>query len=67
MNVATYIGIMLLSVPGKVLNKMSERLKAAVDRKLRDHKAGFRYKRSCIDQIATLRIIIDQSLEWNSS
>ena len=37
-----YRGIMLLSVPGKVLNKiMLERLKAAVDRKLRDHQAGF--------------------------
>ena len=34
---------MLLSVPGKVLNRiMLERLKAAVDRKLRGHQAGFR-------------------------
>ena len=58
---------MLLSVLGKVLNRiMLERLKAAVDRKLRDHQAGFRQERSCIDQIATLRIIIVQSLQWNS-
>jgi len=28
---------------------------------------GFRKHRSCIDQIATLRIIIEESLEWNSS
>ena len=59
---------MLLSVPGKVLNRMIlESLKAAVDRKLSDHRAGFRQERSCIDQIATLGIIIEQSLEWNSS
>lgn len=34
--------------------------------KLRDQQAGFRKNRSCIDQIATLRIILEQSLEWNS-
>ena len=61
-------GIMLLSVPGKVFNRiMLERLKTAVDKKLRDHQAGFRKERSCIDQITTLRIIIEQSLEWNAS
>ena len=61
-------GIMLLSVPGKVFNRiMLERLKTAVDKKLRDHQAGFRKKRSCTDQITTLRIIIEQSLEWNAS
>ncbi|KAK2189686.1 hypothetical protein NP493_99g00005 [Ridgeia piscesae] len=61
-------GIMLLSVPGKVLNKVIlERLKTGVDAKLRDHQAGFRKDRSCTDQIATLRIIVEQSMEWNSS
>ena len=59
---------MLLSVPGKVLSKiMLGRLKAAVDRKLSDHQAGFRQEISCIDQIATPRIIIEQSLEWKYS
>ena len=42
-------------------------MKDAVDSLLRDEQAGFRTGRSCIDQIATLRIIIEQSLEWNSS
>ena len=61
-------GVMLLSVPGKVFNRiMLEKLKTAVDKKLRDHQAGFRKERSCIDQITTLKIIIDQSLEWNAS
>ena len=62
-----YRGIMLLSVPGKVLNRVIlERMKEAVDIKLRDEQAGFRRNRSCTDQIATLRIIVEQSLEWNS-
>ncbi|VDP59445.1 unnamed protein product, partial [Schistosoma curassoni] len=29
--------------------------------------AGFRKDRSCTDQIAILRIIVEQSIEWNSS
>ncbi len=62
-----YRGIMLLSAPGKVLNKiLLQRLKAKVDNKLRDHQAGFRAERSCTDQIATLRIILEQSKEFNS-
>lgn len=63
-----YRGIMLLSVPGKVLNRiLLERIKTAVDPLLRDQQAGFRTNRSCTDQIATLRIIVEQSVEWNSS
>ncbi|GFR70006.1 reverse transcriptase SR3-left [Elysia marginata] len=58
---------MLLSVPVKVLNRVIlERLKEAVDPLLRDQQAGFRKDRSCADQIASLRIIVEQSLEWNS-
>ncbi|KAI8503757.1 hypothetical protein Bbelb_187280 [Branchiostoma belcheri] len=66
-NCNNYRGIMLLSVPGKVFNRiLLERMREAVDAKLRDEQAGFRKNRSCADQIATLRIIIEQSLEWNS-
>ena len=38
-----------------------------MDSLLRDEQAGFRAGRSCTDQITTLRIIIEQSLEWNSA
>ena len=63
-----YRGIMNLSVPGKVLNRvMLQRLKTAVDDKLRDNQAGFRQNRSCADQIVTLHIILEQSHEFNSS
>ncbi|KAK2167820.1 hypothetical protein NP493_1256g00007 [Ridgeia piscesae] len=63
-----YREIMLLSVPGKVLNRVIlDRLKTGVDAKLRDHQAGFRKDRSCTDQIAILRIIVEQCMEWDSS
>ena len=55
-------------MPGKVLNRIIlERLKNEVDNILRDHQAGFRQGRGYIDQIATLRILVEQSLEFDSS
>ena len=54
-------GIALLSVPGKVLNIIIlERMKGEVDKTLHEEQAGFRQDRSCTDQIATLRIIVEQ-------
>ncbi|VDP66678.1 unnamed protein product, partial [Schistosoma curassoni] len=46
---------------------MLNRMKDAVDAQLRDQQAGFRKDRSYTDQIVTLRIIVEQSVEWNSS
>ena len=44
---------MLLSVPGKVLNRIIlERLKNELDNILRDHQAGFHQDRGCIYYIA---------------
>ena len=61
-------GIMLLSMVGKILSRVIlERLKGALDALLREEQAGFRRGRSCTDQIATLRIIVEQSVEWQSS
>ena len=58
---------MLLSIPGKVLTRIIlERLKTALDKRLRVEQAGFRQDRSCTDHIATMRIIIEQSLEWQT-
>ncbi|VDP45123.1 unnamed protein product [Schistosoma mattheei] len=42
-------------------------MKDSVDAQIRDQQAGSRNDRSCTDQVATLRIIVEQSLEWNSS
>ena len=44
-----------------------ERTRKAVKAKLRKEQAGFTGARFCTDQIASLRIIIEQSLEWQSS
>jgi len=58
---------MLLSVPGKGLYRIIlERVREAVDPKLRDQQAGFQRNRSCAVQTASLRIIVEQSIEWNS-
>ena len=55
------------NLPSKVLARIIlERIKTAIDANLRDEQAGFRCGRSCTDQIATLRIIIEQSIEWQS-
>ncbi len=57
----------MLSVPGKVFNRIIlERMRNSVDPQLRDQQAGFRKNRSCTDQIVTLCIIVEQSLEWSS-
>ncbi len=65
-NCANYRGIILLSVPDKIFNRVIlDRMKDAVNHWLRDEQAGFRKERSY--QIATLRIILEQSTEWNLS
>ncbi|VDO60816.1 unnamed protein product [Schistosoma curassoni] len=42
-------------------------MKDSADSQLRDQQSEFRKDRSCTDQIVRLRIIIEQSVEWNSS
>ena len=62
-----YRGIILLSVPGKILNRIIlDRLKTVLDARLRDNQADFRKDKLCTDQIATLRTIVEQSMEWDS-
>ena len=58
---------MLLSVPGKILTTIIlEGLKKALDETLQDEQAGLRQDRSSTDHTSTMRIIIEQSLEWQS-
>jgi hypothetical protein len=60
-------GIMLLSIPGKVLARIIlERHKTVLDKAIREMQAGLHQDRSSADQRATMRIIIEQSLEWES-
>jgi hypothetical protein len=61
------VGATVLVVIIKIINKIIlERFKDMLERGLRKEQAGFRHKRSCIDQINTLRVIIEQSLELQS-
>jgi len=58
----------LLSLSSKILSGiLLERLKTSVDKQMRDEQAGFRTGRSCTDQIACLRMIVEQSIEWQST
>jgi len=45
---------------------MLEQIKDVLERGLQKEQAGFHHNKSCIDQINTLRIIIEQSLEFQS-
>ena len=61
-------GIMLLSVPSKILcHIILDRMQETVDKKQRKEQSGFRKDKSCTDHIATLRIIVEQCIEWQSS
>uniref|UniRef100_A0A8D8XXM4 Craniofacial development protein 2 n=1 Tax=Cacopsylla melanoneura TaxID=428564 RepID=A0A8D8XXM4_9HEMI len=60
-------GITLLSIPSKILTKIIlYRIQNVVDENLRKEQAGFRRNRSCVDMINTLRIIIEQSAEYQA-
>jgi len=57
-------GIALLSVPGKVFSRvLLNCMKSAVDQLLRQEQAGFSPGRSCMDQIFSLRQIIEKVTE----
>ena len=61
-------GIMLLSVPSKILCRIIlDRMQETVDKKLRKEQAVFRKNKSCTNHIATFRIIVEQCIEWQSS
>ena len=59
---------MLLSVPSKILCLIIlDRKQETVDKKLRKEQAGFRKDKSCTYHIATLRIVVEQCTELQSS
>ena len=60
-------GIVLQNVASKVFCRVIlGRIKIELDEKLREEQAGFRAGRSCTYQKATLQIIVEQSIEWQS-
>ena len=58
-------GNQLLSLHSNVpTRQILERIRTEADSKLIEEQVRFLAGKSCTDQIATLRIIIEQSLEW---
>ena len=61
-------GITLLAYCGKVMSRVIlNRIRNIVDKRLRQEQAGFREGRSTVDQINTLRVIIEQFAEYQAS
>lgn len=62
---SNYRGISLLSIPGKVFGHiMLDRMRAAVEGKLRENQGGFRSGRGCTDQIFCLRVLMEKVIEF---
>jgi exonuclease III len=60
-----YRGISLLSVAGKAFARIVlTRMQKAVEKRLRENQAGFREGRGCIDQIFSLKILMEKCLEY---
>ncbi|GFS27211.1 endonuclease-reverse transcriptase [Elysia marginata] len=65
---SNYRGITLLSVLNTMFNGvLLERMKMDIHEQRRDQQADFHKDKSCSDQISTLRTLLKQSLECNSS
>jgi hypothetical protein len=66
-NCNNWQGITLLVVISKVFTRIIlDRISGILETEIRKEQTGFRPNRSCIDQISTLRIIIEQSLKFQS-
>ena len=60
-------GITLLNIIGKILATIIySRLKEELEPKMRPEQAGFKSNRACVDHINTIRIIVEQSVEFCS-
>jgi len=60
-------GVTLLNIIGKILSTIvHNRLKEELESKMRPEQAGFRSNKACADHINTLRIIVEQSIEFRS-
>jgi hypothetical protein len=61
-------GITLLSIPSKLFSRiLLNRIKNVVELHLRKEQAGFRRQHSCVDLINTMRIILEQSNEFQTT
>jgi len=66
-NCNNWRGVTLLSIPNKIRTRIIlNRIQNTAEQHLRKEQAGFRKHRSCVDLINTLRIILEQSIEWQA-
>ena len=66
-NCDNWRGITLLSMPSKIVCRvLLNRIEGDIDVNLRQEQSGFRRGNGCMDQIFSLRNIIEQSTEWNA-
>ena len=66
-NCDNWRGITLLSMPSKIFCRvLLNRIEGDIDVNQRQEQAGFRRSKGCMDQIFSLRNIIEQSTEWNA-
>ena len=64
---SNYRGIVLLNTINKLISLIVlNRISPVIEPKLRNEQAGFRPNRSCTDQVNTLRIIVEQCMEFRS-
>lgn len=60
-------GITILNAVTKILALIIlSRIERQIEDHMREEQAGFRRNRGCTDQTNTLRIILEQSAEWNA-
>ena len=61
-----YRGIALLSIPGKVFAKaVLSRLKPRAEQLLHEGQCGFRRGRGCVDQLFSLRMLMEKAREYH--
>jgi hypothetical protein len=64
---SSWKGITLLSIVSKTFNKIIlNRIVKLLDKELRKEQSGFRSGKACRDMIVSLRIIVEQSMEYQS-
>src|SRR5678816_1578033 len=64
MECGNYRGICLLSVVGKVYGRiLIERVRGLTEGRMGEEQGGFREGRGCVDQVFTLKMLVEKSLE----
>ena len=63
-----YRGISLLSIPGKVYAKiLDKRMRDITEEKILEEQGAFRKRRSCTDQLFTVRMLSEKVIAKNKS